>query len=387
MSENISIKQRIFDAIAANRSISRIRLAEKYQIRLATVTEVTRQLLSERFIVEAGEDSSTGGRKPVLLEVNTEAFYTIGLTLSRSCLTGGLFNAASESKFEYALPTDESLTGTELLSLLKKVIDRLLKAAEIEPDMLKGIGIGLPARVEAAAGIYNGANYYPLLKGVPIKEFLASKYNVPVIVDHDVVLMTMAEYYLSALQVPDNFGVLFIGRGIGCRFIIDGEVYRGVSNRASEFGHLSLIHNGPPCYCGNHGCFERLANTEAVEQAYGGGKTFEEIIDLARDREEKALGIFNKIAEYIAMAIVNIQNLMDVEMLIINGDIVMARDILEQEMRQQLQLKNLNNRNLDPDKVFFSDLGRKVGTVGPAIMAADKYFLANGINIFPNRKV
>ena len=387
MSDNISIKQRIFDAIASNRAISRIRLAEKYHIRLATVTEVTRQLLTDGVIREAGEDNSTGGRKPVLLEINSEAFYTIGITLTRNHLTGGLFNAASESKLEVSFPTNENLTGDDLLALLKKTVDRLLKASEIKPEMLKGIGIGFPANVEKNTGIYNGATYYPLLKGVKVKDFLSEKYHVPVIVDHDVVLMTMAEYYLSALNVPDNFAVLFIGSGIGCRFIIDGEIYRGVSNRASEFGHLSLRHDGPPCYCGNRGCFERLASIEAIEQAYGSGKDFSQIVKLAKGNDEKALAVFRQTAEYIALAIANIQNLMDVDMVIINGDIVAARDVLIRELHRQLQLKTLHRREIDLEKVFISDIGSKVATVGPAVMAADCHFLSRGINIFPRRKV
>ncbi|MDD3119510.1 MAG: ROK family protein, partial [Victivallales bacterium] len=259
--------------------------------------------------------------------------------------------------------------------------------AAIPDAKLKGIGVGLPANVEPETGIYNGASYYPNLKGVKVRESLAAKYHVHTIVDHDVILMTMAEYYLNKSNPAKDFGALFIGRSIGCRFIINGEVYRGVSNRASEFGHLSLQYDGPQCYCGNRGCFERLANTDAIEHAYDNGKTFMEIIDLARRHDPRAEDIFRREAEYIAMAVANIQNLMDVDAIVINGDIVLARDVLDAELHRQLQRRGFCNRNLDHDRVSFSKIGRQVGIAGPAIMAADRYFLANGINIFPHRKI
>ena len=47
-----NLRQKIFEGIAADEPISRIRLAEKYHIRVATVTEQTRELLDDGLVLE-----------------------------------------------------------------------------------------------------------------------------------------------------------------------------------------------------------------------------------------------------------------------------------------------------------------------------------------------
>lgn len=387
MQEQVSVKQKVYDAIAENSSISRIRLAEKYNLRLATVTEVTRRLLEDKLIVEGGEEESTGGRKPVLLHINPDAFHTVGLLLGREYLYCGLFNSALQQKHEIIRKTNQAMSRDEFLDLLKNTVHDIISESGLSADQLKGIGIGLPDRVDTATGIYNGAGFYPHLKQAPIKDVLEEEFQLPVIVDHDVVLMTLAEYYLAGGSVPDNLGVLFIGRAIGCRFIIGGEIYRGVSNRASEFGHLSLLTNGPECYCGNCGCFEQLASLSAIENGYGGGVSFEEIVERANEGEKKALDVLHQTADFIGQGCANIINLMDVEMLIINGDIVAAQEVIEPRLLNYMQTHRIGARPEDQRRVFFSSIGKKVGMLGPALVAADANFLLMDINIFPQRRI
>jgi len=388
MPEQLSVKQKIYDAIAENGSISRIRLAEKYNLRLATVTEVTRSLLENNLIVEAGEEESTGGRKPVLLRINPMAFFTIGMLLEPEHLHGGVFNSALELKYEIHEPTSPDMDGDQFLALIDKLVKRLVSESGIPAAQLKGIGIGLPNRVDLETGVYEGVSYYPRLHMIPLKDHLEETFQVPVVVDHDVVLMTMAEYYLSGNSVPDNLGVLFIGQGIGSRFVIKGEVYRGVTNRAGEFGHLSLQTDGPQCYCGSRGCFERLASIDAIEKSYGSGKKFEEIVDLAMMGDARAVEVMKQTAEYIARGCANIINLLDVEMLVINGDIVLARQLLEPALIDYLNHYSIGARPAgDQRRIFFSLIGKKVATLGPALMAADVNFQLMDINIFPKRRI
>ncbi|MBN2640582.1 MAG: ROK family protein [Victivallales bacterium] len=386
MAENSSVRQVVYDAIAESKSISRIRLAKQYKLRLATVTEVTRSLIEDGFIEEAGEEKSTGGRKPVLLRINRDAFYTIGFKLSRSHLACGVFSAGMTQKFMFSRTAPQDMDGAKFLEILSDMTRAAIAETGIKRDKFKGIGIGLPAGVDIVKGIYHGAAYYPNLKNVPLKEVLEAEFKMPVLVDHDVVLMTLAEYYLSGAGIPDNLGVLFVGWGIGCRFILNGEIYRGVHNKASEFGHLSLEPDGPECYCGNRGCLERFASTEAIEQQYGGTHRFSEIVEFAADGDAKALKLLNDAAEYLARAIAVIINLMDVEMLIINGDIVIAENLISEAFYNALDRYTFTTRSDRACNVAFSRIGVKVGILGPALRAADNYYSGKGINIFVKRR-
>lgn len=381
-----SIKQRVYDTIAESGEISRVRLAEKYGIRLATVTEATRKLLKDRLIIEAGEEKSTGGRKPVLLKINPDAFYTIGISVTRSKLFCGVLSAGMEPKLLFSESTEPGINPDEFIALLKRMVRKAIDMFSGNPRSLKGIGVGFPGNVDIVNGVYNGTMFYYNLRNVQVKVLLEKEFGIPVVVDHDVSLMAMAEYYLSKAGSTDNFGVLYVGWGIGCRFILNGELYRGVSNRASEFGHFSVDPDGPECYCGRRGCLERLASTEAVEKAYGKGKNFEEVVELARGGDEAARKILLDCAGNIAKVCANIVNLMDVDMLVINGDLVIARDIIEDQLRTLLDKYSFGMHPNTSARVVFSSIGQKVGVLGPALIAADRYYLEKDINIFPNRK-
>ena len=88
----------------------------------------------------------------------------------------------------------------------------------------------------------------------------------------------------------------------------------------------------------------------------------------------------------IAKVCANIVNLMDVDMLVINGDLVIARDIIEDQLRTLLDKYSFGMHPNTSARVVFSSIGQKVGVLGPALIAADRYYLEKDINIFPNRK-
>ncbi len=386
MTESISLRQKVYDAIAESGEISRIQLSRAYNIRLATVTEVTRKLLKDKLIEEAGEEKSTGGRKPVLLKLNRNAFYTIGIGLSRTNLLCGLFSSELESVYTISEPTYRNINGDEFIALISNLIERIIKESGINMSALNSIGIGLPPGVNIQTGIHKGAAYYPNLNNVPIREELEKKLNIPVMIDYDVSLMAMAEYYLSGQNITDTLGVLNVDWSIGCRFILNGELYSGVNNKASEFGHLSLDYNGPECYCGNRGCLERLASIAAIEAEYGNNKTFEEIVALAEAGDRRALNLLKQSAEYIARAVANIINLMDVEMLIISGDITIAEHLISDVFHTALQKYSLTHQSDIALRTRFSRIGCKGRTLAPALMATAKYFNKKDINVFIRRR-
>ncbi len=377
-----NLRQKIFEGIAADEPISRIRLAEKYHIRVATVTEQTRELLDDGLIIESGTENSTGGRKPVLLCLNHQPFSVAGFRVTRESIKCGLFSMNLKKKVEFSTKFEGKVDNKALLRSLKESLTRAIEAAGRFKTKIRAVAVSFPGKVDPAKGIFFEAAGFPGPSGLKVKEFIAKEFKIPAVVDHDVAGVTIAEYYLENVCACKNMGVLFIDEGIGSRFVIDGKLFRGSHNGAGEFGHLSLDTCGPECYCGNRGCFEQLAGISAIERKFGGNADFSDILKRAAAGDAKALTLFDQVGGYIGEAIVNIFHFMDLERIVINGRIAEAAPYIERSMVRRLN----DPRNLGKfaeGMVVFSRLGAEIDLVGPGFLAAVEAYRLKQIDALP----
>ena len=71
----------ILDLIRSNGQISRTQLAEKSGLTESTISKVVRGLMERKLVIEGGHAESTGGKRPVLLELNAYLGWAVGLSL------------------------------------------------------------------------------------------------------------------------------------------------------------------------------------------------------------------------------------------------------------------------------------------------------------------
>ena len=93
---------------------------------------------------------------------------------------------------------------------------------------------------------------------------LESGLGTPVYVDNDANLGALAEVTLGAGRNARFAAFVSICSGIGAGMLVDGRPYRGHSGTAGEIGHVVVDPQGPLCRCGNRGCLETLASTQAL---------------------------------------------------------------------------------------------------------------------------
>lgn len=377
-----NLRQKIFEGIAADKPISRIRLAEKYRIRVATVTEQTRKLLDDGLIVESGTESSTGGRKPVLLCLNPKSFLIVGVRVTRESIKCGLFAMDLKKKAEFNTAFNGKVDNKILLCSLKESLSRAFEAAGKLKMEIKTVAVSFPGKVDPGKGVFLAAAGLSGPSNVKVKDFIEKEFKVTAVVDHDVACITLAEYYLENARACKNMGVLFIDEGIGSRFVIDGKLFRGSHNGAGEFGHLSLNTRGPECYCGKRGCFEQLAGILALERKFGGNIRFEGILKAAGAGDADAIKLFELAGDYIGEAIVNIFDFMDLERIVINGRIAEAAPYIEKSMIQRLNdPKNLGK--FSEGMVVFSRFGSEIDLIGPGFLAGVEAYRQQQIDVFP----
>ncbi|GGY17239.1 ROK family transcriptional regulator [Streptomyces djakartensis] len=118
-----------------------------------------------------------------------------------------------------------------------------------------GVGVALPGPLDHARGVLHRVTGFPEWDGFPLREALAERLGVPVVVDKDT---NAAALGLAAGGEGDSFAYLHLGTGLGAGLVIGGGVHRGARTGAGEFGHQVILLDGPPCTCGERGCVEAL---------------------------------------------------------------------------------------------------------------------------------
>lgn len=249
---------------------------------------------------------------------------------------------------------------------------------EIGSANIKAIGVGTPGMINRQTGRIEGIN--PNLSDWvdidPISIF-PEEIRPRVIAENDANLMALAE----ARLLPGATHVLgvTIGSGIGCGFVVNGQIYRGAHGYAMELGHNTLVRDGALCNCGRRGCLEAYSSVNGMLNLIrNSGFQDEEIYNiqdllLHGKKNDQINRILDNSVEYLSIAITNLVINLDVEAVVLGGG-VMEIDLYPGQVlisRIFGILPNLLKKTLI---VKTAMLGNRAGVMG-AIHLAESEFI------------
>nr|WP_240468240.1 ROK family transcriptional regulator [Streptomyces dangxiongensis] len=249
--------------------ISRLELAERTGLTPQAVSKITARLREAGLAAEAGRRASTGGKPRTVLRLVPEAGHAVGVHLDRDELRVVLADLDGTVVGERRAELDLGAGAPAVLDAVYGAVEGL--AAErlggAAPDdgglagvgSLLGVGVALPGPLDHTRGVLHRVTGFPEWDGFPLRDALAARLGVPVVVDKDT---NAAALGLAVGKeqgaAGDSFAYLHLGTGLGAGLVIGGSVHRGARTGAGEFGHQVIQLDGPPCECGNRGCVEVL---------------------------------------------------------------------------------------------------------------------------------
>ncbi|MBK5098876.1 MAG: ROK family protein, partial [Gemmatimonadetes bacterium] len=250
------------------RRVSRADLSRHADISRSTVSDLVRNLLRTGLVAEVGSGQSRGGRRPIVLEFQDEAFGILGVDIGAAHVAVALTDLRGRVlAWKHARhPVRDDPEGTR--QLVSKLSDACLAQWGCGTGRLVGVGIAVPSPVDPARPRILSEVALPAWRGRDWLGDLEVTYGVPVLVDNDANLGALAERWWGAGLEIDEFVFLKVATGVGAGHIVRGEIYRGANGIAGEVGHLVIDPHGPPCPCGLAGCLATLVGSRAlVERA------------------------------------------------------------------------------------------------------------------------
>lgn len=329
----------ILNTIKTYGAISRTDIAARTGLSPATVTTLTARLIEDGLVFEKQEGASRGGRRPILLALSPNGAKVVGIKLAEDDATLALTDLNAEILHHHTIPLldrDPKSVSDQLVS----GVHQLLAAAGVQRQQLLGVGVGVSGVIDSKAGVcltspHNG------WRDVPFASLLENGLDCMVYLDNNVNTLTLIEQIYGAGQQIADFLVITVGRGIGLGIVANGQIVRGATGGAGEFGHTVIDPAGFACNCGKRGCLETfVADPWLVRRAQMHGLDVDGpdlLTALAEAGNTRAQDVFAEAGTVLGYAVANLVNLFNPSLLIISGEGVRAGDLLFAPMRAAMQ--------------------------------------------------
>lgn len=314
-------RSQVLNAIRTDGPISRINLSKLTGLSQSTITSISALLIEEDIIFETQVGDSTGGRPPILLDLNPESLFVIGIKLTENHIFAVLtdIKAVVREAFSFDAPAGDR-TMDWGVNFIREAVEQTIAESGVKRAKLAGVGIGMAGIFDH--GICRQSAFFDW-HDEPVRDLVEASIGLPTYIDNDVNTLTIAEEWFGYGKEVDNLVVVTLGRGIGMGILVDGRFYGGAQGGAGQLGHTVVDPDGPFCSCGKQGCLETFVNDSALLKAASDiantNVTMLDLVDLLETNTDIQAEIERR-AHLLGRSLANVVNLLDPSILIITGE-------------------------------------------------------------------
>ncbi|MBO1737704.1 ROK family transcriptional regulator [Leifsonia sp. TF02-11] len=391
----------VLDAVRrSGRGLSRVELASVTGLSAQTVTNVTRRLLTQGLIREAGKQNEGSPGKPrTLLRLDPAGAYAVGVHLDPTVITCVLLDLEGEVVEHIRRPSPPDGDAKETLAVILEAIGSVLATPGVDPSRVIGVGVAAPGPIDAETGVVVRPPLIPGWNDFHLRDELTSATGLPSLVAKDVISAAVAERWRDPAGASKDYAFVYYGTGAGIGLVLNGEVYTGSTENAGDAGHVLVDPGGALCACGRRGCWgESVRPQRLVMQGLWagvlkppGGETVVDGTDLDLDVEvvdtlftqltaaadagdERAAAIMDRSIRNTAFYLSNLAALLDIDRVVFGGPSWsrVERGFLEQlpARMAEIDMSILTH----PVLLQGTAVGEDVAAVGAACLVLDETF-------------
>jgi predicted NBD/HSP70 family sugar kinase len=224
----------LLDVIRRNGPIAKTDISRITQFNIVTVSNYVEHYIDQKLVVEKGLDISSGGRRPELIELNSDWGNLVGVEIGPSSIIAIVANLSPSIIHKLKIKRPEGhmeVVIAEAVKLVRKVIQE----SKVPIEKIKGIGLGISGVIDKGAGTIrdtDSARGKTVGSFSTAKAILEKEFRIPVSVGNDASLAALAEKKLS-LRIDDENVIYFYG-DVGSGIIANNDLFWGSSWSAGE---------------------------------------------------------------------------------------------------------------------------------------------------------
>lgn len=248
--------------------------------------------------------------------------------------------------------------------------------AEKFGDDIGEIGIAVPGLISSEKMRVAYSTHFPEHSSVDIIEEVRASTGRTPLIENDANAAAYGEFRKGAGRGGRNLFYVTLGRGIGGALIIDGAIWRGASGFAGEFGYLTINSEGLRLedVASSDNIVRRTRNrfnrdsTSSLNRFQEQAINLDEIVAAADGGDDFAQLMLERTGSYIGMGVATVINLLNIEMIVIGGEIMEARHlVLDSIVRRAKELSF--GPSFAGTTIASGQLGQNAAAVGAALLA------------------
>jgi predicted NBD/HSP70 family sugar kinase/transposase len=236
----------VIEAVRLAGSITRGEISERTRLTQQSVSRIARSLIGRGLLVEDRQRYVTGGKPRTPVRLRDDAAHALGIHIDPEVLTavvvdlsGRIVAGRSEPITAYARP--DALLG-QVVGLGERVL--AASGQRVGDASFLGIGVATPGPVDTASGTILDPPLMSAWRDVPLLSLLERRFDCPIVIEKDSTAAAIGERWIGRDSRARDFVYLYLGTGVGAGLFLNGDIYRGLTANAGEFGQLCAIALG-----------------------------------------------------------------------------------------------------------------------------------------------
>lgn len=325
----------ILDLIKERGMISRADIAKTLYLSPPSISSNINCLLEMGLLREAGEGASSGGRKPILLELNKDYGYIVGIETGGEEVRISLGNICAEIiDTQYLEPVNDN-SGVGLLINIMHSLNEMIEGKHISKGKIKVIAIAAPGVYDIQSKKMVGSTDMDW-SDIDIGGALKAEYGAEIIIKNDISIAALGEYIFGLNKNCGNMLYINADNRIGAGMIINGELYEGSFGAAGIIRSMAFSREQIGGIYKKTGYLEtsvsvdklvrKIRNTcredKQLIELCGGEIARLDFGVLKRAYEKNHMTVKNeleKVVDLISMAIGNINTVLNVDTIVLGG--------------------------------------------------------------------
>ena len=349
-----------YDLLKENRSLivkemmrlkhcSRTDLSRITGLTQASITKIIGGLMQLGIVEENGVEKTGRGRSKILLSLKEDNLRAIGIVLSRTYFSAGVFDVSGKKLISDYISIEPNEKPQEVIDHIISIIHQYIE----QTKNIIAVGVAVPGPYMRHEGCISQLTEFEGWENFNIVDALQKNISIPVFVEHDANAAALSEWWFGETRYHSLVYFTTVD-GVGAGVIEKGKILLGKDGIAGEIGHMSIDIHGRPCHCApnRRGCLEQYCSSISFERdilqelphypesAMNASLAEKHQVDchdvfrLAQQGDEFAEKMTNQLVQYLAIGISNLVNIYNPEVIILNEPVSYGGDYLKEKIKE-----------------------------------------------------
>jgi glucokinase len=315
------------------------------------------------------------------LQVNR---YAVGIDVGGTKIAAGIVDSAGTILACRQTRAHSEREPAVVIAAIEEAFRSLLECDQVTLHDLEGVGVGFPGTINLPRGSILISSNLPAWDRVPLRDILAERLGLPVVLDNDAHMCAVGEHRFGAGRGVRNMCYVCFSTGFGLGAIVENRLVTGHTGSAGELSHVVIEPGGRPCTCGKRGCLMAYASGIAIarrvsERIAAGEETVlcgmapcngrritgEQVAAAAAQGDRVAREVLQHAGYYFGLGMAMLVQLFNPELIVIGGGLTHIGPLLMDEAARGLK-ESVQPELRDTVRLAPWQLGDNIGIIGAA---------------------